>query len=184
MEISYGNIIISKENVPFIPVIKTQKQPNVVIMQQQTQYSSIFMYDPNAVVGIMVHWLILNIPMNNPITKGETKKEYHPPSPPKGSGKHNYMFKLYTHDQPLNITSDSVNNYEKVLKVLTSNGVSEVKTLSFISENANEKSALGLGGGKKNRKQKKTIKKRTKQRRTKQRKTKMRKTKMRRTKRY
>ena len=182
MEISYDNNIISKENVPFIAVIKTQKQPNVVLTQQQNKYSSLFMYAPNAVVGIMVHWLILNIPINDPITKGETKKEYHPPSPPKGSGKHNYMFKLYTHDQPLNITSDSVNNYEKVLKVLTSNGVSEVKTLSFISENANEKSALGLGGGKKNRKQKKTIKNKTKLRRTKLRRTKLRRTKMRRTK--
>lgn len=184
MEISYNNLIISKETVPFIPVIQTKTQPKVVITQHQNQYSSLFMYDPNAVVGIMVHWLILNIPMNNPITEGETKKEYHPPSPPKGSGKHNYMFKLYTHDQRLNITSDSVNNYQKVLKVLTSNGVSEVKTLSFISENANEKSALGLGGGKKNRKQKKTIKKRTKLRRTKPRRTKQRRTKQRKTKRY
>ena len=179
MEISYDNIFISKENVPFIPVIKTQKQPNVVITQQQTQYSTLFMYDPNAVVGIMVHWLILNIPKGNLITRGEIKKKYYPPSPPKGSGKHKYMFKLYTHELPLNIPSDSVNNYETVLKVLTSNGVNEVNTLSFTSENANEKSALGLGGGKKNRKQKKTIKKRTKLRRTK-----LRRTKLRRTKRY
>jgi phosphatidylethanolamine-binding protein (PEBP) family uncharacterized protein len=152
MEISYDNNIISKENVPFIPVIQTQTQPKVVITQQQNQYSSLFMYDPNAVGGIMVHWLILNIPMNRSIIEGVTKKKYYPPSPPKGSGKHNYMFKLYSHDKPLSINSNSVNIYDEVLKVLSSNGVSEVKTLSFISENANEKSVLELNGGKKNRK--------------------------------
>jgi len=195
MDILYGNTIISKESVPFIPVEQTQNQPKVVIKQLDKQFSSLFMYDPNAVGGIFVHWLVLNIPQNSDITKGETKKEYRPPSPPQGSGKHTYMFKLYTHDQPLNIPQDSVNNYNEVLKVLTSNGVNELNTLSFISENANEKKVLALGGGKKNRKQKKTNKMRrirmqrtkmlrTKQRRTKQRRTKQRRTKQRRTKRY
>ena len=182
MEISYGNTILSKESVPFIPVEQTQNQPKVIITQGDKQYSSLFMYDPDAVNGIFVHWLVLNIPQDNLITQGETKREYYPPSPPKGSGKHKYMFKLYTHDQPLNINDDSVNNYDQVLQVLTSNGVSEFKILSFISQNKDEKNVLELKGGKKNRKQKKTIKNKTKQRRTKQRRTKQRRTNQRRTK--
>jgi hypothetical protein len=182
MEISYGNTILSKEPVLFIPVEKTQNQPKVVIAQINKNYSSLFMYDPNAVGGIFVHWLVLNIPQNSDITKGETKREYGPPSPPQESGKHTYMFKLYTHNKPLNIPQDSVNNYDEVLKVLTSDGVNEVNTLSFISQNKDEKNVLALRGGKKNRKQKKTNKmRRIKQRRTKQRRTKQRRTKQRRT---
>jgi phosphatidylethanolamine-binding protein (PEBP) family uncharacterized protein len=195
MEISYGDTILSKEPVLFIPVEQTQNQPKVVISPINKNYSSLFMYDPNAVGGIFVHWLVLNIPQNRSITEGVTEKKYYPPSPPQGSGKHTYIFKLYTHDQQLNILQDSVNNYNEVLKVLTSGGVNEVNTLSFISENANEKKVLALGGGKKNRKQKKTNKmrkirikrtkmRRTRQRRTKQRRTKQRRTRQRRTKRY
>jgi phosphatidylethanolamine-binding protein (PEBP) family uncharacterized protein len=183
MEISYGDTILSNEPVLFIPVEQTQNKPKVVIAPINKNYSSLFMYDPNAVGGIVVHWLVLNIPQNSDITEGKTNREYRPPSPPQGSGKHKYMFKLYTHDQPLNIPQDSVNNYNEVLKVLTSNGVMESTVLSFISQNKDEKNILVLKAGKKNRKQKKTNKmRRIRMLRTKQRRTRHRRTRKRRTK--
>ncbi|CAK9794598.1 OV-16 antigen [Anthophora plagiata] len=44
------------------------------------------------------HWLVGNIPEEN-IAKGEVLAEYVGPAPPKGSGKHRYVFLLYKQNQ-------------------------------------------------------------------------------------
>lgn len=44
------------------------------------------------------HWLVGNIPEEN-VAKGEVLAEYVGPAPPKGSGKHRYVFLVYKQNQ-------------------------------------------------------------------------------------
>jgi hypothetical protein len=159
MNISYGTTIIDSNDSKFIPVDKTQIQPMVVISQQYNKFSSLFMYDPNAVNGIFVHWLVINIPKDSFIKSGEIKKQYYPPSPPAESGNHQYMFQLYGHDEPLKISDIIVYDYDSVIRILSKNATL-VKTLSFTSRNKNEEKLLGLSsmqGGRKSKKIKSRI---------------------------
>lgn len=58
------------------------------------------MFDPDApsssnpVNAEWRHWLVVNIP-GSKIDDGETKIQYAPPQPPKGSGRHRYIFAVY-----------------------------------------------------------------------------------------
>lgn len=154
MNISYGQTFINMKETQFIPVDQTQTDPTVIISQTDYNFSSLFMYDPNAVNGIFVHWLVINIPKNSLITNGEIKKKYYPPSPPAKSGDHKYMFQLYGHNTELTIPDNIVNDYSSVSKILSTDATL-LQTLSFISRNKDEKQALGLAsiyGGKKNKK--------------------------------
>ena len=165
MEISYGETFINSKETQFIPVDQTQTQPNVVISQTDYDFSTLFMYDPNAVNGIFIHWLVINIPKNSLIQNGEIKKQYYPPSPPAGSGVHTYIFQLYGHNTKLTIPDNIVNNYASVSDIL-SKQATLLQILSFTSRNKDEKKVLGLSGmqgGRKNKKLKSHIrsKKRT-----------------------
>lgn len=154
MNISYGQTFIDRKKTQFIPVDQTQMEPNVIISQTDYNFSSLFMYDPNAVKGIFIHWLVINIPKNSFITAGEIKKKYYPPSPPARSGDHQYIFQLYGHNTELTIPDKIVDDYSSVSKNL-SEQATLLQTLSFTSRNKDEKQALGLAsieGGKKNKK--------------------------------
>ena len=174
MEISYGENFINSNNSKFISVDETQVQHSVVISQNNNNFSSLFMYDPNAVKKIFIHWLVINIPKNNFITNGEIKKKYYPPSPPKGSGDHQYFFQLYGHNTPLNINDNTVDDYESVSKYLLKNATL-LQTLSFITHNKDENQELAvtsIQGGRKNKKIKSRIRIKKRTRRTSGRKTK------------
>lgn len=70
----------------------TSVQPSVKIPAEHF----IIMYDPDAPVGVFLHWLT---------DSHNTYVPYSPPSPPKGTGVHRYIFKLVK-GQPLEIPSD------------------------------------------------------------------------------
>ena len=52
------------------------------------------MYDPNAISGTYLHWLVTNI-KGNDFDSGEERLTYYGPHPPKNSGVHNYIFSLF-----------------------------------------------------------------------------------------
>jgi Raf kinase inhibitor-like YbhB/YbcL family protein len=74
--------------------------------------------DPDAPSGIFYHWLVWNIPPNEPITEGYIpgimgknsfgKTGYGGPCPPKGS--HRYFFKFYALDAELDLQADATKN--------------------------------------------------------------------------
>ncbi len=67
------------------------------------------MFDPDAVGGNKIHWLIVNI-TNNDISTGNTIVNYKGPNPPKGSGKHHYVYSLFRQHKlidPRNVVLDS-----------------------------------------------------------------------------
>jgi phosphatidylethanolamine-binding protein (PEBP) family uncharacterized protein len=105
------------------------------------------MYDPDTVGNIFVHWVVLNIPKYSDISKGETVVPYYPPSPPKGSGKHKYIIKLFLHDKKKTIDINGPKDYTTVSGKL-SNDSKLYETLMFVSQNEeNEEVAKNIAGG-------------------------------------
>jgi Raf kinase inhibitor-like YbhB/YbcL family protein len=78
---------------------------------------ALIMDDPDAPVGIFIHWVVWNIPPDTKeISKGEEprgvqgmtsfrRQRYGGPCPP--SGTHRYFFKLYALDTELNLPEGS-----------------------------------------------------------------------------
>lgn len=92
MEIIYNNIKVSGQ---FIKPQLVQNKPFVSLkgLDNNKKYSLI-MYDPDAVGGNHIHWIVINIKGNNFNNSYETLV-YSRPHPPRGSGFHNYIFSLY-----------------------------------------------------------------------------------------
>jgi len=78
---------------------------------ERTKSLALIMDDPDAPIGVWVHWVVFDI---TPITRIEEKsvpgklgttnsgrKDYHGPCPP--SGTHRYFFKIYALDTQLNL---------------------------------------------------------------------------------
>jgi phosphatidylethanolamine-binding protein (PEBP) family uncharacterized protein len=98
------------------------------------------MYDPDSVKRIFIHWLIINIPKNsNNISSGTSIKNYYKPSPPAKTGKHRYIFELYRHDAPIQVSDKEISYYD-ISNILSKNATL-VKKLVFLSENNSQ-----LGG--------------------------------------
>jgi hypothetical protein len=147
MEVSYGNIKIISQKLPYqeINLPQTINQPTVTISPNSTQLSSLIMYDPDSVKGIFIHWLVINIPKNSTnINDGTFIKKYYKPSPPPKTGKHRYIFELYYHANPLIIVPNENIDYDSASKILSKNpNATFVKRLVFLSENENNTQSGG-----------------------------------------
>lgn len=72
---------------------------------------ALIMDDPDAPMGVWVHWVVFDIPVTARIEENSVpgklgitnsgRKDYHGPCPP--SGTHHYFFKLYALDARLNL---------------------------------------------------------------------------------
>lgn len=83
-----NNSFLDLEDVEFKPIIKIKKKGILTLL----------MYDPDAVGGNKIHWLITNIIDNN-ISIGNIIFEYQKPNPPRYSGVHHYIFCLFDQDK-------------------------------------------------------------------------------------
>ncbi len=90
----------------------------------KTQQLVLIVDDPDAPVGIWIHWVVYGITPREVISRGEIpgiqgindfqKKDYGGPCPP--SGTHRYFFKLYALDADLNLVPGLTK--ENVLKAM------------------------------------------------------------------
>jgi phosphatidylethanolamine-binding protein (PEBP) family uncharacterized protein len=158
MEIYYNNKKILNDE--FIKPSKTQIKPEIKFNLNSAKYYTLIMYDPDAVVGTFVHWLVTNISKNN-INNGKPIFPYKGPAPPPNTGKHRYIFELYeqnvmiNNDLPNEKRSISINELRNALKLSHYN-----YKMIFISKNESD-------GGKRTIKRKSKI---SKKRRTNKRK--------------
>ena len=128
MEILYNNTNVSNQ---FLTPQETQNKPIVTL--KGLDYNKIYtliMYDPNAVGGNYIHWIVTNIYENN-FELGNEILQYYGPHPPKGSGIHNYIFSLYETNN--NTTKNIIPNkrqieLNKILNELDITGVPIYKT--------------------------------------------------------
>ena len=98
MEIRYNSFVVDNN-------ITTARNTSSVpkIMLYPMKYSTLVMYDPDAVTPAWLHYLVINIP-NGDITKGDVIIPYAGPSPPPGTGTHHYIFEHLSQTSPFNIS--------------------------------------------------------------------------------
>lgn len=99
MKVLYNNSEIKKGI--FLTPLETRLEPKVEYNTKSDGLYTMILHDPDAVVGNYFHWLVVNIPGDN-IKNGNALFEYKGPAPPKGSGKHRYIFLLYEQPERIN----------------------------------------------------------------------------------
>ena len=110
MKVQYGSLTTNKKN---LTMEQTDKKPSVVDIPMEGCYTLVVV-DPDAGKKnpsdprpgnsdrYYLHWLIVNI-TNGDVNTGRQIVSYQKPTPPVGSGRHEYMFKLYK--QPCGLTN-------------------------------------------------------------------------------
>jgi phosphatidylethanolamine-binding protein (PEBP) family uncharacterized protein len=123
MEIIYPSIKLYKNNL-FLSIEDSSVEPIITLDYNSKKFYTLLMFDPDAVGGNKIHWLIVNIKQND-ILIGNTVIKYKGPNPPKDSGKHHYIFSLFRQHKfidPKNIVLDSrFIELDKLFKMLKTN---------------------------------------------------------------
>lgn len=89
---------------PFQVEATVQAQPVVSWTSPPPEtYYTLVAWDPDAPAKSWLHWLITNITGSNPTT-GEEVVTWSPPTPPPGTGPHRYIFGLFSHEQPIDVS--------------------------------------------------------------------------------
>jgi len=74
---------------------------------QDSKFHTLVMVDPDApsrtnpVASEWLHWLVSDIPQGQGIIKGQKIMTFAPSGPPKNTGKHRYIFLLFSHNEPI-----------------------------------------------------------------------------------
>ena len=131
LEVYYNNKKLV--NNEFLKSSETQIKPKIKYNYNLNNLYTLIMYDPDAVNGTHVHWLVTNI--KNNIKNGKILLPYQGPAPPANTGKHRYIFELYKQSEMLNVEpfeqrSISINLLKSKLNL--TNYISKIK---FISQN-------------------------------------------------
>ena len=152
MEIIYNNKPI--KNNQFLKVNETQIKPEIKLNVDREKTYTLIMYDPDAVMGTYIHWIVSNI-KDNDIKKGTNILIYKGPAPPVKTGKHRYIFELY---HQLSSESDSIKerniSIENLKKIL--NLDKPIYKIQFISQNDN--------GGRRKTKRAKNVRRKSRRR--------------------
>ena len=123
MEIIYPSTKLYKNNL-FLSIEESSVEPIINLDYESKSFYTLLMFDPDAVGGNKIHWLIVNITKND-ILIGNTIVNYKGPNPPKDSGKHHYVFSLFRQHKIIdskNIVLDSrFIELDKLFKMLKSN---------------------------------------------------------------
>lgn len=127
---------------------KAQGEPKVTLREKVPQSTTLIMYDPDAVDGTYLHWIVQDY-FN--LDKKKVILPYQGPAPPKGTGVHNYIFSLFT-----NITLPSSFNERKV------GNINEVTSGKEANQTFSFKSSTPDGGKRKKTKTCKNKKKKIK----------------------
>jgi len=144
MEVFYNNKKII--NNQFLSTNKTQDEPTLIFHFSQKLLYTLIMYDPDAVNGTFIHWLVTNI--KSGIHSGDTILSYKGPSPPPKTSKHRYIFELWEQTpikNDYNTKERYTNNIKKIKTQLDLGKL--ISKIQFISQNK-------IGGKKTNKKRK------------------------------
>lgn len=129
------NYIVSGQH---LTPIQTSKEPVVSLNGLETnKMYTLIMYDPNSIFGNHIHWVVSDI-KGNDFSSGKIIFPYGGPTPPKGSGIHNYTFSLYESDTPVIFVEKFDQNnrtipLNKLLSDLNIKG-NPVSTIKFTSQ--------------------------------------------------
>lgn len=113
MEVTYRTFSANNQEVQ---ESEASNVPNIKLYP--FRYSSLIMYDPDAIVPPYLHYLVINI-KNGIISSGDVIVPYAGPTPPPGSGTHRYIFEQLEQSSPFNIAPPErakfdVSNFKKM----------------------------------------------------------------------
>lgn len=159
MDIKYNNTYISGQ---FLTPQETKNKPLVSLEGLDTnKYYTLIMYDPNAVGGNHIHWIVTNI-FGNKFETGNEILEYYGPHPPEGSNIHNYIFSLYESNKNVTNKMDPTKRQIELITILNMLNISgePIYKKYFTSEYSGGKRKRRITKRRKNRKNKKTKRRR------------------------
>jgi phosphatidylethanolamine-binding protein (PEBP) family uncharacterized protein len=114
MNIIYDNMYVDGQ---FLTPQQTRFKPVISLKGLDTNKKYILiMYDPNAVNGNLIHWIVTNIYGNN-FNAGKELLTYKGPSPPKGSNIHNYIFALYENNNMFTSLRGRINENNRTIEL-------------------------------------------------------------------
>ena len=95
---------------------------------------TLIMHDPDAPVGNVVHWTVVNI-KGSDIKSGKEIIKYKGPAPPSGSGTHHYIFLIFEQKTEIqdNIITNNVIPMDKLLSQLGLQNNQSIYTIQFTS---------------------------------------------------
>jgi len=129
MEVIYNNKLI--KNNQYVKVVETQIKPQIVFDENKNNIYTLIMYDPDAINGTYIHWIVSDIKDNN-IENGKVLIPYKGPAPPPKTGKHRYIFELCLQGNNLNINERSIS----IISVRNKMSLNEpIYKIQFISQN-------------------------------------------------
>jgi phosphatidylethanolamine-binding protein (PEBP) family uncharacterized protein len=155
MEITYNNKSI-QYNQFFTPT-ETNNKPSIKISDMGYKFYTVIMYDPDAVNGTYLHWILANTDTNVSQSNSNTLLSYEGPNPP-DLKKHRYIFELYGTNEKINVESVLSRNIglEKGKQILNLESNPIIST-TFLSEKEKDK-----GGSKTRTRKKRSTKRRPK----------------------
>lgn len=114
LRVDGGNFTM--EDTKSMPTITWDKPPRT------NTYYTYICYDPDSSVPSWIHMLIVNCATAS-LDSGVTLLEWQPPSPSKGTGKHRYIFGLYSHTYPVSMIPIKDRGSFNVPEYIESNGL-------------------------------------------------------------
>jgi phosphatidylethanolamine-binding protein (PEBP) family uncharacterized protein len=91
-------------NAPFQVEATVQAQPQASWTAPPSEtYYTFIAWDPDAPAKSWLHWLVTNSTGSAPST-GEEVVTWSPPTPPPGTGPHRYIFGLFSHENPIEVS--------------------------------------------------------------------------------
>jgi phosphatidylethanolamine-binding protein (PEBP) family uncharacterized protein len=106
MEVIYPTFSVNNQTVSQNQASKMPK-----IQLYPIRYSTFIMYDPDAISGTYLHYMVVNI-KNGILTSGDEIIPYAGPTPPPGSGTHRYIFEQYEQSSPFSIAAPERSKFD------------------------------------------------------------------------
>jgi len=139
MEIKY-NLKKLYKNKLYLNINETLFQPIIYINSKLSSLFTLIMFDPDALYGNKIHWLITNIKTNNKtnnIDSSDILIKYKGPNPPKNSGLHHYVFclikqKLYIKPIEFNTRYLELNDLFDKLNISSNNKLELISIKYFV----------------------------------------------------
>jgi hypothetical protein len=121
-------------NSQYLKPTEASSKPDINYEGNPNKLYTLIMHDPDAPVGNVVHWVLVNI-KGSDINSGKELIKYKGPAPPPGSGTHRYIFLIY--EQLIEIKNIIIPNnvipMDKLLSILGLQNNKPIYTMFFTS---------------------------------------------------
>lgn len=150
LEVFYKNVKVN--NNQYLKPSDANLKPSIHYPAESNKLYTFIVHDPDAPIGNVVHWTVINI-KGSDINTGNEIIKYKGPAPPPGSGIHRYIFLVFEQKTEIqhNIITNNIIPMNKLLSELGLQNNQSIYTIHFTSSYSK--------GGKKIKKNKNKTKK-------------------------